>query len=84
MTDTILPPPPPQDEDDSQRFEIPDVRKASPVTKFFFLRPVFGILLCFLLLIGGLIGAASMVKEGDPDINVAIASIETIWPGARP
>ncbi|MCT7983029.1 efflux RND transporter permease subunit [Laspinema sp. A4] len=83
MTTTILPPQPPQN-DDSQEQDIPDVQKASSLSKFFFLKPVFGILLCFLLVIGGVIGAVSMVKEGDPDINVAIASIETIWPGADP
>lgn len=25
-----------------------------------------------------------MVKEGDPDINIAIATIQTLWPGADP
>ncbi|HEY9836826.1 MAG TPA: hypothetical protein V6D27_08000, partial [Vampirovibrionales bacterium] len=65
MTTTILPPQPPQN-DDSQQQDIPDVQKASSLTKFFFLKPVFGILLCFLLVIGGVIGAVSMVKEGDP------------------
>lgn len=63
---------------------IPDIRQASPVTKFFFLKTVFGILLCILFAIGGLIGTASMVKEGEPEIKVAIASIETVWPGADP
>ncbi len=56
----------------------------SPVAKFFFLNTVFGLLLCFLFVIGGLIGVSSMVKEGDPDINIAIATIQTIWPGADP
>ena len=29
-------------------------------------------------------GASTMVKEGDPDINIAIANIETTWGGADP
>ncbi len=62
----------------------PDPNKASPLTKFFFLRTVFAILLTLLLVMGGLLGATSMVKEGDPDINVAIASIQTTWGGADP
>lgn len=56
----------------------------SPVAKFFFLNPVFGLLLCFLFVIGGFIGVSSLVKEGYPDINIAIATIETLWPGADP
>jgi multidrug efflux pump subunit AcrB len=74
--------PPPQTPDTGN--SIPDVHRASPATKFFFLKTVFGTLLCILMLIGGVMGAMSMVKEGDPDINVAIASVETIWPGADP
>lgn len=64
--------------------DVPDVSKASPIAKFFFLNTVFAILLCVLLVIGGLIGAATMVKEGDPDIDQAFASVTTIWPGADP
>ncbi|MEO0948887.1 MAG: efflux RND transporter permease subunit, partial [Cyanobacteria bacterium J06641_5] len=56
----------------------------SPLAKFFFLRMVFAILLCLLMVVGGLIAASSMVKEGDPDINIAIANIETTWGGADP
>ena len=33
---------------------------------------------------GGLIGASSMVKEGNPDINVVIANVKTTWGGADP
>ncbi|MDJ0589715.1 MAG: efflux RND transporter permease subunit [Pleurocapsa sp. MO_226.B13] len=29
-------------------------------------------------------GASTMVKEGDPDINIAIATIQTNWGGADP
>ena len=49
--------------------------------KFFFTRQIFAILLCFLLLMGGLMGYFSMVKEGDPDIKIARALITTVWPG---
>ncbi|MEO0535448.1 MAG: efflux RND transporter permease subunit [Cyanobacteria bacterium P01_A01_bin.123] len=48
---------------------------------FFFTRQIFAILLCFLLLMGGLMGYLSMVKEGDPDIRIARAMITTTWGG---
>ncbi|MEM9907736.1 MAG: efflux RND transporter permease subunit [Cyanobacteria bacterium P01_D01_bin.44] len=48
---------------------------------FFFTRQTFASLLCFLLLMGGLMGYFSMVKEGDPDIRVARAMITTTWGG---
>ncbi|MEM9215202.1 MAG: efflux RND transporter permease subunit [Cyanobacteria bacterium P01_F01_bin.150] len=54
---------------------------ASPMMQFFFTRQIFGTLLCFLLLMGGFMGYLSMVKEGDPDINIARAMITTGWPG---
>ncbi|MEM0980656.1 MAG: efflux RND transporter permease subunit [Cyanobacteria bacterium P01_H01_bin.58] len=54
---------------------------ASPLARFFFTRQIFGTLLCFLLLMGGFMGYLSMVKEGDPDINIARANITTEWPG---
>ncbi|MEL6230403.1 MAG: efflux RND transporter permease subunit [Cyanobacteria bacterium J06627_3] len=56
-------------------------QSASPMMQFFFTRQIFGTLLCFLLLMGGLMGYLSMVKEGDPDINIARAMITTGWPG---
>lgn len=68
----------------TQEHDIPDPSIASPFAKFFFLQTVFAILLSILLIVGGLLGANSMVKEGDPDINVAIATIETTWAGADP
>lgn len=61
-----------------------DVRKASPFTRFFFLRTVFGILLTILFVVGGLLGYGSMIKESNPDIAVAIASVTTTWGGADP
>ena len=53
----------------------------SSLAQFFFTRQIFGTLLCFLLLMGGVMGYLSMVKEGDPDINIARANITTEWPG---
>ena len=44
-------------------------------------RQVFAILLCALLLVGGVMGYVSMVKEGEPDINIARARITTQWGG---
>ncbi|MGD1927303.1 MAG: efflux RND transporter permease subunit [Leptolyngbyaceae cyanobacterium] len=57
------------------------VQVGSPLMRFFFTQQIFGTLLCFLLLMGGLMGYLSMVKEGDPDINIARALITTGWPG---
>ena len=48
---------------------------------FFFTRQIFGILLCVMLFMGGIMGYFSMVKEGDPDIQIARAMITTVWPG---
>ena len=76
--------PPPETAEPTEEHDVPDPSKASPFAKFFFLQTVFAILLSVLLIVGGLIGATSMVKEGDPDINVAIANIETTWGGADP
>ena len=75
---------PPETPESAENHHGPDPDKASPLTKFFFLRTVFAILLTLLLVMGGLLGATSMVKEGDPDINVAIANIQTTWGGADP
>ncbi|MEM6502581.1 MAG: efflux RND transporter permease subunit [Cyanobacteria bacterium P01_C01_bin.89] len=48
---------------------------------FFFTRQIFAILLCFLMAMGGIMGYFSMVKEGEPEINIARASITTTWGG---
>ena len=53
----------------------------SPILEFFFTRQVLGILLCFLLFMGGIMGYFSMVKESDPDIKIARAMITTSWGG---
>ncbi len=76
--------PPPETTPPTPKHDAPDPSSASPLAQFFFLRRVFAILLSLLLIVGGLMGATSMVKEGDPDINVAIANIQTTWGGADP
>ncbi|NET05876.1 MAG: efflux RND transporter permease subunit [Symploca sp. SIO2B6] len=81
MSQLLLPPETPEPK---EGHDVPDPSKASPLAKFFFLKTVFPILLSILLVIGGLLGATSMVKEGDPDINIAIANVETTWGGADP
>ncbi len=59
----------------------PKVVKAHPLAQFFFTRQIFGILLTFLIVMGGIMGYLSMVKESDPDIKIAQARITTEWPG---
>ncbi|MBE9067973.1 efflux RND transporter permease subunit [Leptolyngbya cf. ectocarpi LEGE 11479] len=49
--------------------------------EFFFTRQIFAILLCFMLMMGGLMGYFSMVKEGEPEIKIARAMITTSWGG---
>ncbi|MEO0834548.1 MAG: efflux RND transporter permease subunit [Cyanobacteria bacterium J06642_3] len=71
-------------EANQENHHAPDPNQASPFTQFFFLKTVFAILLSILLIVGGLMGASAMVKEGDPDINIAIATIQTNWGGADP
>ncbi|MEM0981208.1 MAG: efflux RND transporter permease subunit, partial [Cyanobacteria bacterium P01_H01_bin.58] len=72
---------PPSIEASKASSPIESVQEVSPLMQFFFTRQIFGTLLCFLLLMGGLMGYLSMVKEGDPDINIARAMITTGWPG---
>lgn len=66
---------PPDTTEPTEGHNDPDPKGASPFAKFFFLQTVFAILLALLLIVGGLMGASTMVKEGDPDINIAIAFI---------
>lgn len=61
--------------------ETKNVDRASTLEKFLFNRQILGILLSFLLLVGGVMGYFSMVKESDPDIKLAKAMISTEWPG---
>ncbi len=72
MSQLITPPETPQ-----EHHNAPAPSKASPLSRFFFLETVFAILLSALLIVGGLMGASTMVKEGNPDINFAIATIQT-------
>ena len=65
----------------SQESIAPEVRRASPIMRFF-LRTVFAILLTVLLVVGGALGYMSMVKESNPDI--AVASPRSPQPGAEP
>ena len=74
----------PLQERNGKHHDVPDVSGASGLTKFFFLKTVFGILLVVLLLFGGLMAYQSMVKEADPDIKIAKAMITTTWGGADP
>lgn len=62
----------------------PAAQSSSPLTRFFFLRTVFGILLTLLMVFGGLLAYGSMVKESNPDIALAIATVTTTWGGADP
>ena len=74
----------PLHEHNENHHDVPDVNSASGLTKFFFLKTVFGILLIILLVFGGLMAYQSMVKEADPDIKIARAMITTTWGGADP
>ncbi len=76
--------PPPKTEQHQEQHHDLDPSKASPLSRFFFLETVFAILLSILLIVGGLMAASTMVKEGNPDINFAIATIQTNWGGADP
>ena len=58
--------------------------KISPLARFFFIRPVFAILLTFMLLVSGLMAYQSIVKEAAPDLAIPQATVQTEWPGADP
>lgn len=64
--------------------ESEEVRNAHPLARFFFLQPIFGILLVATLLLGGLMAYSQLVKESLPDLNIPQATITTTWPGADP
>ncbi len=64
--------------------ESPEVRDAHPLARFFFLQPIFGILLVATLLLGGLMAYTQLVKESLPDLNIPQATISTTWAGADP
>ena len=75
---------PSESENLDSHHHLPDVSQASRFAKFFFLKTVFGILLTILLTVGGLMAYHSMIKEADPDIQIAQAMITTTWGGADP
>ncbi|MCK9509293.1 MAG: efflux RND transporter permease subunit, partial [Pigmentiphaga sp.] len=64
--------------------ETDEVRSAHPLARFFFLQPIFGILLVVTLLLGGLMAYTQLVKESLPDLNIPQATITSTWPGADP
>lgn len=58
--------------------------RISPLARFFFIRPVFAILLTFMLVFSGLMAYQSIVKEAAPDLAIPQATVQTEWPGADP
>ena len=58
--------------------------KISPLARFFFIRPIFAILLTFMLVASGLMAYQSIVKEAAPDLAIPQATVQTEWPGADP
>ncbi|MEM9220068.1 MAG: efflux RND transporter permease subunit [Cyanobacteria bacterium P01_F01_bin.150] len=66
---------------DIQQEDGSTTEQGSHLLRFFFTRQIFAILLCLMLVMGGLIGYFSMIKEGSPDIQIARAIITTIWGG---
>ena len=59
-------------------------KSVSPVSRFFFLNTILAILLTLLLAVGGILGYFGMVKQSDPDIEIAVATVTTTWVGADP
>jgi len=51
---------------------------------FVFIKPILATLLGGLMLGAGLFSASSMVKEGQPDLDIPIATVQTTWVGASP
>lgn len=70
--------------DEPQQLGTAEVRNAHPLARFFFLKPIFGILLAVTLGLGGVMAYMQLVKESLPDLNIPQASITTSWPGADP
>ena len=70
--------------DNGERGGAVDETKASAIARFFFIRPIFAILLAFALLISGLMAYQTIVKEAAPDLAIPQAIVQTEWPGADP
>lgn len=64
--------------------ESPEVRDAPGWQRFFFLKPIFGILLLVTLTLGGLLAYTQLLKEALPDLDIPQATITTTWAGADP
>ncbi len=64
--------------------EAPTVEEASAPARFFFLRPVFAILLTLLLVAVGLGAYMMLVKESLPDLEIPQATVTAFWAGADP
>ena len=60
--------------------EVKTIRP-TPLERFLFNRQILAILLSFMLLVGGVMGYFLMVKESDPDVQLAKAFITTEWAG---
>ena len=68
----------------TEQRETPEVARAHPLARFFFLQTTFGILFVLLLIAGGFFAYMSLTKESYPDLDIPNATITTAWPGADP
>lgn len=59
-------------------------RQPSAIARFFILNTLFAILVSLLLVVGGVLGYFSLVKQSNPDIDIAVATVTTTWAGADP
>lgn len=64
--------------------ETDEVRNAHRLMRFFFLKPIFAVLLTVTMVLGGLFAYSALVKEALPALNIPQASITTVWSGADP
>ena len=69
---------------ESKHQDVSDAAGTSPLARFFFIRPIFAILLTFMLVASGLMAYQSIVKEAAPDLAIPQATVQTEWPGADP
>ncbi|MGB0892796.1 MAG: efflux RND transporter permease subunit [Parashewanella sp.] len=49
--------------------------------RFFFLKTTFSKLLLLIIIVGGWLSAANMIKESQPDLEIASATVTTLWAG---
>src|SRR5690606_21647305 len=69
---------------DAPQGKSPEVLRASPLAKFFFLKTTFGILVSIGFVVGGLVAYNQLVKEALPELDIPRATVATAWPGAGP